>query len=166
MANKRHKITISFPKEREHVWGLLEEHFHETKETNRSSAIISLLEKALVSPTPDNDDVTGLYELDRISHQIEEVHQQIQELTQLVTAQDEDADVGEESSDDTTHELADDDRQAATIAEEAVDQQDEPTTGQAATQDNLVPEASEIRPRWIRVWTATKNDWEWVIYEE
>jgi hypothetical protein len=160
MANKPRKISISFPKDRLHVWMQLEEHCEETDESNRSAVIISLIEKALTPPTPDDDNLTGLYELERISHQVEEVHQQIEELTQLVMAHDEDANEREESPDDTTRELADDDDD-----EEAVDQQDEPDTGQDTSQDNLAPEASETPPRQIRVWSATKNDWEWVVYE-
>ena len=89
MADKRHKITISFPKDREHVWMLFEEHCEETNESNRSAAIISLIEKALTPPTPDDDNHTGLCELERISHQIEEIRQQIEELGQLVVARNE-----------------------------------------------------------------------------
>ena len=166
MAASRHTITISFRRDQDHIRALLLEHLQETGQNNRSAAIITLLEKALASPAPDGDSLTGLYELYRISHQAKEVHQQIEELSQLVTAQDQDTDAGGEPSDDTTCEMDDDDHQAAIDDEEAADQQNEPSTGQAATQDNLTPAEPEKPPRYARVWSATKNVWEWVIYEE
>lgn len=95
MADKPRKISISFPKDRLHVWMQLEEHCEETDESNRSAVIISLIEKALTPPTPDDDNLTGLYELERLSRQVEDLHHQIEELTRIVLVRDEHPEVDE-----------------------------------------------------------------------
>lgn len=161
MAEKRHKLSISFPKERKHVWELLEEHCEETKETNRSAVIISLLEKALTSSTPDGDNSSGLYELERLSKQIEECHQRIEELGELIMAQYEGHEVNEEDCQCPTNDLEDDlpdeyeneyedeadygqhdgDSHMVTDDDEsAVGQDEEPNVDEDVSKDNIAPE--------------------------
>ena len=95
MADKRHKVTISFRKEQEHVWELLLEHFANSGDTNRSAAIIALLDRALSATSPDSESQPSLYELERLSLQVEEVHQRVGELTRIVLARDEHSEVDE-----------------------------------------------------------------------
>ncbi len=181
MSSIRQKITVSFPRERQDVWDSLLEHFRETGQANRSAAIISLIDKALNSPTPDTDNVSGLYELDRLSRQVEELREQIAELTRLVsgridapdvdneprqvnqkvTRKEQDVGRPEANGEPSSGNVADDGCQAATDGEQAADHRDEPSTEEETAQDEVVRETSGIPQRYARVWSDMKNDWEW-----
>jgi len=166
MSNRRHKITISFPREQEHVWKMLEEHFYEVRETNRSAVVIKLLEKALASPATDGEESAGLYELDRLSKQIEEYHERIEELARIVTALGEDADTAEEHDGVTTHKRAKDNRRAAAESRKNSARNQLLDVVQVGAHDNETPKKPATDQRYKRVWSPEKYDWDWVIYEE
>lgn len=96
MAEKRPKVTVSFPKQQEHVWQLLLEHVESTGQTNRSAAIISLLEDALTCDKQPDESPTGLYELDRLSRQVEQLHEQVGEVLRRISGPGEEEAVIEE----------------------------------------------------------------------
>ena len=81
---KRLKISISFPRDREHVWEAFADYCQQMAISNQSAAAIGLLEKALASPAVGDDETAGLYELERLSKQLDEYHQRIEELTERV----------------------------------------------------------------------------------
>ncbi len=155
MSYRRPKLSISFPRGREHVLTLLQEHCQVTKQTNRSAAVITLLEKALTTPTPDSDNTMGLYELERLSKQMEEYHQRIEELSQMIMAQNEGTEVdeevwqdpglpdehGEESDGNAAHGQRDGDSHMVINDDESADGQDEePNVEENVSEDNIVPE--------------------------
>ena len=185
MSSIRQKITISLPRDREDVWDSFLEHLRETGQTNRSAAIIALIEKALDSPASDSENVSGLYELERISRQVEEIREQIAELTRLVsgrigapdvgddppqvqhTVPQEDSDVARPEAEERTpdgnaaDEVASDECQAVTNDEEAADQRDESSTEREANQGEVIRETAGTPQRYARVWSNTEDDWEW-----
>ena len=84
MADQR-KMSISFAKEHKEVLELLQEHFKHSGVTNRSSAIIALLQSALTRPDAEGESSSWEYELDRLSAQLDEVCEEVGKLREKLS---------------------------------------------------------------------------------